>query len=134
MNADNRTELPKRSPSKIASELLDLANDMETTIAEQRKAFPVYGDQRSVPYIIDFQLSRRNVGEEPRLLREAAAALAGQANGPILPDDVELLKRASQVPYLLDNYRNTSDEIDEIACELEAATALEALGGRENPQ
>lgn len=37
----------------------------------------------------------------------------------VFPDDVELLKRASQVPYLLQNYRSLSDDLDDVACELD---------------
>ncbi len=43
-----------------------------------------------------------------------------------LPDDVELLRRASQVPYLLENYRAVCDDLDDYAMEIEAA-----LGGEE---
>jgi hypothetical protein len=64
-----------KSPASLADDLDEFALDMERTILDHRLRFADYieGD-RSVA-IVEYQLNKRNLGEESRLLRAAAAAL-----------------------------------------------------------
>lgn len=69
------TDLRDGAPSEDAVvSLRQLANEIDATIAHTRAQMPAYGssDKATVPYIIDFQLDRNNVGYEARLLHRCA--------------------------------------------------------------
>lgn len=71
-----------KSLASLADDLDEFALDMERTILDHRLRFANYieGD-RSVA-IVEYQLNKRNLGEESCLLRAAAAALRAPTIAP----------------------------------------------------
>jgi hypothetical protein len=66
-------------PRDLATRLRDEAEDLEATIVEHTKRFGAYVHEENgrvySSAIIEYQLNRRDVGDEPRLLRAAADEL-----------------------------------------------------------
>lgn len=103
--------MSERPAQEVAKDLLELCSDMAATIAWHRQHFGDYDVEQTgrVPYVIDYQLNRRDVGEEPRLLSEAAEkikALAAEMNDrePVvspqgLPCDVYIVPGEGPNPY-----------------------------------
>ena len=88
--------------SDFKANLLSLADEMDKTIIECQNIHGRYArDDMSVPYIIEYELNRRDVGEEPRLLREAATFIELQAaenvklNARMIITD-DIVERASE--------------------------------------
>jgi hypothetical protein len=64
----------------LADQLDELASDLEGSIEAHRKQFGDYIDGNRSTIIVEHQLNKRDLGEEPRLLRNAAAALRRRAH------------------------------------------------------